>query len=66
MAQIYRINFKLRRMGQAALDHNRSELKSEDYDDDEEYCKALMDEAYEMLQADREYLREKEGEEDAD
>lgn len=57
--QQYRFNFKLRRRGQAALDHNRCELRSEDYDDDRAYCKALADEAYEMLQADREYLAQK-------
>lgn len=52
----YRFNFKLRRRGSPALDQNRMELKSEDYDDDEQYCQALASEALEMIKADREYL----------
>ena len=58
MEKEYRFNFKLRRRGQAALDQNRIELKSEDYDDDEEFCQALASEAYQMIKADREYLEE--------
>lgn len=66
MRQEYRFNFKLRRRGQAALDHNHCELNSEDYDSDEDYCMALASEALEMLRADREYLEqlEIEGNED--
>ena len=56
MSQNYRVNFKLRRQGQAALDHNRSELKSEDFDDDEQWCQAVASELLEMTKADREYL----------
>lgn len=55
-AQQYRINFKLRRRGQAALDQNRSELKSEDFDSDEELCLAVASELMEIIKADREYL----------
>ena len=61
MEQQYRCNFKLRRRGQAALDQNRSELKSEDYDDDEEFCRAVAQELYEILKADREFLDQQEG-----
>jgi hypothetical protein len=57
----YRFNFKLRRRGQPALDQNRIELKSENYDSDEEYCLALAAEALELIQQDREYLEESEG-----
>lgn len=59
---IYRINFKLRRRGQAALDQNRAELKSEDYDNDEEFSLAVASELLEILRADREYLENMEGE----
>jgi hypothetical protein len=52
----YRINAKLRRRGQAALETNRIEIKSEDYDTDEEYCLALASELLELITADREYL----------
>jgi len=58
MGQEYRVNFKLRRKGQAALDAHRCELKSEDFDSDEEYCMAIASELLEMLQADRDYLSE--------
>lgn len=64
MAQIYRINAKIRRHHEAALDSNRVEFKSEDYDDDESLCMAIASELLEMLQADREYLESLEGEED--
>jgi len=64
MKQQYRINAKLRRRGQAALDTNRIELKSEDYEDDEEFCQALASEMLENLIADREYLETQEGDED--
>jgi len=64
MSQQYRVNFKLRRRGQAALDQNRAELKSEDYDDDEEFSLAVAAELLEMLRADREYLENMEGEND--
>ena len=57
----YRINAKLRRRGQAALDRNRAELKSEDYDDDLEFCAAVAADLYEMIKADRDYLEEQEG-----
>lgn len=57
----YRFNFKLRRRGQAALDQNRAELASENYDSDEDFCQALYDEALGMLKADREFLNESEG-----
>jgi hypothetical protein len=60
----YRVNFKLRRRSQAALDHNRAELKSEDYDDDEQFCQAVASELLEMMTADREYLADQEGEND--
>jgi hypothetical protein len=63
MTQKYRVNFKLRRRTQAALDHNHAELKSEDYDDDEQFCQAVASELLDMLTADREYLAEQEGEE---
>lgn len=59
--QLYRFNFKLRRRGKPALDHNRCELKSEDYDSEEEFALALASEAMEMLKADREFLEESEG-----
>lgn len=52
----YRVNAKLRRRGQAALDTNRVEFKSEDYDSDEEFCLAIASELMEMLRADKEYL----------
>ena len=61
MEQQYRINVKLRRRGDAALDNNRAELKSESYDSDEDFCKALYDEVLEMLKADRDFLNESEG-----
>lgn len=54
--QLYRCNFKLRRKGQAALDQNRCELKTEDYDDDEQFCQAVASELLEIIKADREYL----------
>lgn len=56
--QEYRVNFKLRRRGQTALEGHVSELKSEDFDDDEEFCMAVATELLEMLKADREYLEE--------
>lgn len=59
MNQLYRCNFRLRRRGQAALDSNRVELKSEDYDSDEEFCLAVASELLELLQTDREYLEGK-------
>jgi hypothetical protein len=62
MKQQYRVNLKLRRRSQAALDQNRAEFKSEDFDDDEAYCKAVGSELLEMLTADREYLELQEGE----
>lgn len=52
----YRVNAKLRRRGQAALDTNRVEFKSEDYDSEEEFCLAIASELMEMLRADKEYL----------
>ena len=58
MNQSYRFNFKLRRKGQPALSQNRLELRSEDYDSDEEFCAALASEALEMIKQDREYLTE--------
>lgn len=54
--QEYRVNLKLRRRSQAALDQNRIEIKSENYDSDEDYCLAVASELMEMLTADREYL----------
>lgn len=62
--QQYRINAKIRRRGEAALNSNRVEFKSEDYDDDEEFCLAIAAELLEMLRADREYLSSLEGDED--
>lgn len=56
MEQQYRINVKLRRRGEAALDQNRTELKSENYDSDEEFCLALASDMLEIIKADREYL----------
>lgn len=61
----YRINAKLRRRGQPALDKNRVELKSENYDDDLEFCQAVAMELYETITADRDYLDSLEGEDDA-
>lgn len=61
--QTYRINAKLRRRGQAALDHNRAEFTSEEYDDDEQLCQAVASELLEMIKADREYLNDLEGDE---
>lgn len=55
----YRINVKLRRQGQAAFPNNYAEMKSEDYDDDEDFCMAVASEMLEQLKADREYLIEK-------
>jgi len=63
MSQQYRVNVKVRRRGEAALDHNRIEFKSEDYDDDEELCQAIASELLEMIKEDREYLEDLEGEE---
>ena len=62
--QEYRINAKIRRRGETALNSNRVEFKSEDYDDDEEFCLAIATELLEMLRADREYLSSLEGNED--
>lgn len=56
----YRINFKLRRRGNPAIDHHRSEIKSEDYDDDAEFCLAVASELLEMLKEDRDYLETQE------
>jgi hypothetical protein len=61
MEQQYRFNFKLRRRGDAALDNHFLELKSEDYDNDEEFCTALASEAMDMLTQDRDYLEQQEG-----
>lgn len=61
MGQQYRFNLKLRRRGQPALDSNRVEFKSEDYDDDMQFCMAIASEAYEILQDDRDYLANQEG-----
>ena len=58
MDQTYRVNFKLRRRGQPALDQNRCELKSEDFDNDEDFCAAVASELMEILTSDREYLNE--------
>ena len=63
MNQEYRINFKLRRRGQPAFDANKCELKSEDFDNDEDYCLAVATVLKEMLSEDREYLESLEGEE---
>lgn len=60
--QKYRCNFKLRRKGQAALDQHHCELKSEDFDSDEEFCLAVASELLETLKEDRDYLAEQEGE----
>ncbi len=62
MKQQYRINAKLRRRGEAALEDNRIEFKSEEFNDDEEYCAAIANELYELIKADREYLDSMEGE----
>jgi hypothetical protein len=64
MEQQYRFNFKLRRRAQPALDQNKIELKSEDFDSDEEFCLALASEAMEMITADRDYLEGLEGGQD--
>ena len=56
--QTYRVNFKLRRRGQPALDQNRSELKTEDYDSDEEFCFAVASELMDILTSDRDYLNQ--------
>jgi hypothetical protein len=55
---------KLRRRGHAALDSAHVEFKSEDYDDDQELCMAVANELLEMLEMDREYLSQMEGEDD--
>ena len=52
----YRINAKLRRKGQAALETNRIEIKSEDYDSDEDFIFALASELKELIASDRDYL----------
>jgi hypothetical protein len=62
--QLYRLNAKLRRRGQAALESNRIEFSSEDYDDDEQFCQAIASELLELIKADREYLNDQEGESD--
>lgn len=59
--QQYRVNFKLRRQGQPALDFNKAELKSEAFDSDEDFCLAIASELLELLQTDREYLNSLEG-----
>lgn len=59
----YRINAKVRRRGEAALEGNRTELKSEDFDDDEELCMAVASELLEIIKSDREY-QEQNGEQD--
>jgi hypothetical protein len=59
MNQEYRLNIKLRRRGQPALDTNRVEFQSEEYDDDIEMANALAAEFLMMIQADRAYLAEK-------
>lgn len=58
--QLYRLNLKLRRRGDAALENHHAEFKSEDYDDDESLCVAIASEVMEMITADREYLSESE------
>lgn len=57
----YRANVKLRRRGQAALDNHVIEFKTEEFKDDEEFCMAIASELMNMLQDDREYLEDQEG-----
>lgn len=64
MNQNYRVNAKLRRRGEAALESNRAEFKSEDYDSDEDFCLAVASELMNMVIADRDYLNSLEGKED--
>ena len=64
--QTYRCNFKLRRRGQAALDQNHCELKTEDFDSDADFCMAVASELMELLTADRDYLESLEGSDDTD
>lgn len=61
MEQQYRVNMKLRRRGDAALDSHRVEFKSEDYDSDEDFCMAVASELLEMITEDRDFLSESEG-----
>lgn len=62
--QVYRVNFKLRRQTQAALDQHIAELKSEDFDNDEEYCMAVASELLSMIRDDRDFLFEQDSDED--
>jgi hypothetical protein len=64
MEQTYRVNVKVRRRGEAALDDNRIEFKSEDFTDDEDLCWAVASELLELLKQDREYLEGKSDERD--
>lgn len=56
--QLYRVNVKLRRRGDAALESNRVEFSSEQYDDDEQLCQAVASELLEIIKSDREYLND--------
>lgn len=62
MAHQYRVNFKLRRRGQAALDQHHYELKSEDFVSKEEFCLQVAADLLENMNEDIEYLDSKEGE----
>jgi hypothetical protein len=62
--QTYRVNVKLRRHHQTALDNHRAEFKTEEFDDDESLCMAIASELLEMLRDDRDYLNDQEGDED--
>ena len=59
MNQEYRVNLKLRRRGQAALETHHVEFQSEEYDDDEQMSQAIASEVLEMIKADRDYLSQK-------
>jgi hypothetical protein len=64
--QLYRLNMKLRRRGSAAMDQNRYELKSEDYDSDEEFCFAVASELMGLITSDRDAIDEQDADDEED
>lgn len=63
-SQEYRLNLMLRRRGDAALDQNHAEFRSEDYDNDEEFWLAVASHGLELMKEDREFLLDQGGDDD--
>lgn len=60
----YRVNIQIRRMGQAPLDQDKTEYRSEEFFSDEELSETIAADVLRALGDDREYLDSVEGTED--